>query len=48
MDYPAKKKQLIEHAKKHKADSKVMEVLEELPEKEYTNAADVSKAFSGK
>ena len=26
----------------------VWEVLEELPEKEYTNAADVSKAFSGK
>jgi hypothetical protein len=48
MDYPAKKKKLIEHAKKHKASSKVMEVLEELPDKEYTNAADVSKAFSGK
>lgn len=48
MDYPAKKQQLIDHAKKHKADSKVMEVLEDLPEKEYTNAADVSKAFSGK
>ena len=28
MNYPAEKKKLIEHAKKHNASSKVMEVLE--------------------
>jgi hypothetical protein len=48
IDYPVHKKDLIQHAKKHKANSKVMEVLEELPEKEYTSAADVSKEFHGK
>ena len=48
MDYPAKKQDLIEHAKHNNASKEVMEVLESLPEKEYTNAADVSKEFSGK
>lgn len=48
IDYPVKKQGLIEHAKKHKASSEVIEVLEDLPDKEYTNAADVSKEFEGK
>jgi hypothetical protein len=48
MDYPAKKQDLIEHAKKHKASKEVMEVLQDLPDQEYTNAADVSREFSGK
>jgi hypothetical protein len=48
IDYPAKKKGLIEHAKKHNASKEVMQVLESLPDKEYTNAADVSKEFHGK
>lgn len=48
IDYPAKKKDLIQHAKKHKASKEVMEVLEDLPDHEYSNAADVSKEFSGK
>lgn len=48
IDYPVNKKQLIAHAKKHDASSKVIEVLEDLPDKEYTNAADVSKEFHGK
>lgn len=48
MDYPAKKQDLIKHAKQNNASKEVMEVLESLPEKEYTNAADVSKEFSGK
>ncbi|MCC4769440.1 DUF2795 domain-containing protein [Methanosarcina sp. DH2] len=48
MDYPAQKQKLIEHAKKHKASNEVMEVLQDLPDHEYSNAADVSKEFSGK
>ncbi|RXA20232.1 DUF2795 domain-containing protein [Methanosarcina sp. MSH10X1] len=48
IDYPVSKKQLIEHAKKHSASSEVIEVLEDLPDKEYTNAADVSKEFQGR
>jgi len=47
MDYPAKKEDLLRHAKKHEASQKVMKVLEELPDKEYSNAADVSKEFKG-
>ncbi|RXA20233.1 DUF2795 domain-containing protein [Methanosarcina sp. MSH10X1] len=47
MDYPASKEQLIQHAKKHEANKKVMQVLEELPDKQYENAADVSKEFKG-
>lgn len=48
IDYPVSKKQLIEHARKHKASSEVIEVLEDLPDKEYINAAGVSKEFEGK
>ncbi len=47
IDYPVMKQDLIEHAKKHGASSDVLEDLENLPEKEYTNAADVSKEFKG-
>ncbi|HEY3361525.1 MAG TPA: DUF2795 domain-containing protein [Methanosarcina sp.] len=48
MNYPVNKKQLIEHTKKHKASSEVIEVLEDFPDKEYINAVDVSKEFKGK
>jgi hypothetical protein len=48
IDYPVHKKDLIKHAKKHDASKEVIEVLEDLPEKEYKNAADVSKEFHGK
>jgi len=47
MDYPASKDQLVKHAKKHDASKEVMQVLQELPDKEYENAADVSKEFKG-
>jgi len=47
IDYPVKKQGLIEHAKKHGASSDVLKDLENLPDKEYTNAADVSKEFKG-
>ena len=48
IDYPVHKKVLIQHAKKHGASKEVIQVLESLPEKEYTNAADVRKEFRGK
>ncbi|WP_048138366.1 DUF2795 domain-containing protein [Methanosarcina horonobensis] len=48
MDYPAGKQDLIQHAKQHNASKEVMNVLQSLPEKQYNNAADVSKEFSGK
>ena len=48
MDYPAKKEDLVKHAKDRHASDEVMQDINELPDKDYTNAADVSKEFSGK
>lgn len=45
MDYPAKKKDLIEKARENDASKEVMQVLENLPEKEFENAVDVSREF---
>ena len=47
MNYPANKEDLIKHAKGRDASSEVMQDLENLPEKQYTSAADVSKEFKG-
>ncbi|WP_052730749.1 DUF2795 domain-containing protein [Methanosarcina horonobensis] len=47
MNYPAKKEDLIKHAKDNNARDEVMQDINNLPEKEYTNAADVSKEFKG-
>jgi hypothetical protein len=47
MNYPAKKEDLIKHARNRNASDKVMQDINELPDKEYTNAADVSKEFKG-
>jgi len=47
IDYPANKEKLIQHAKKHAASEEVMRDIKELPDKEYENAADVSKEFKG-
>lgn len=48
INYPVKKQDLIEHAKKHNASNEVLQDLEKLPDKEYTNAADVSREFKGR
>jgi hypothetical protein len=48
IDYPVRKKDLIQHAKMHGASDKVLAVLESLPEKEYHSATDVSREFKGK
>jgi hypothetical protein len=45
IDYPAKKKDLIEKARENDAPREVMHVLENLPDKEFDNAVDVSKEF---
>lgn len=45
MDYPAKKDELIAHAKKHGADKDVMETLEQIADDEYETPAQVSKAI---
>lgn len=48
INYPVKKRDLIEHAKKHHASNEVLQDLNNLPDKEYTNAADVSREFKGR
>ncbi len=35
VDYPAKKRELVEHAKEHGADEIVLATLERLPDREY-------------
>jgi hypothetical protein len=45
MDYPAGKKQIIEHAKSNGADENVNSTLEQLPDEEFETPADVSKAI---
>lgn len=48
VNYPARKHDLIEHAKKHNASNEVLKDLDNLSDKEYTNAADVSREFKGR
>ena len=43
----ANKEDLVKHAKDRDASDKVMQDIENLPDKEYTSAADVSKEFKG-
>jgi len=45
MHYPAKKDELVKHAKTKGADDKIMQTLEQLPEESFQTPADVSKAI---
>ncbi|HLI71064.1 MAG TPA: DUF2795 domain-containing protein [Ktedonobacteraceae bacterium] len=45
VDYPAKKQDLIQHAKAHGADQRVMETLQQLPEENFQSPVGVSKAI---
>lgn len=45
MDYPAKKGDLVNHAKNHGADEEVISMLNDLPQNDFKSAADVSRAF---
>ena len=44
VDYPAKKQDLIKHAKQQGADQDALSTLEQLPDEEYATPAAVSKA----
>ncbi|MBD3885586.1 DUF2795 domain-containing protein [Phormidium tenue FACHB-886] len=44
IDYPAKKEDLLSHAKQHGADENVLSTLEQLPEEEYETPTEVSQA----
>ena len=43
IDFPANKNDLVEHARKNKADTEVIEALNEMPDERYTSMADVFK-----
>jgi hypothetical protein len=48
LHFPLVKQNLIQQALKHGASREVIGILKSLPDKEYTNAADVIKWFEGK
>ena len=45
MDYPADKDEIIDHAKDQGADNDVVQILQQLPERDYKTAADVCKTI---
>jgi hypothetical protein len=45
IDFPANKKDLIDHATGNKADKDVMDILQQMPDREYGNMADVMKGL---
>ena len=44
IDFPAKKQDLVKHAQQRGANEEVLETIEQLPEENFNNAADVAKA----
>jgi hypothetical protein len=44
-EYPAEKRDLVLHAKKHHASEGVLDDLKSLPDRVYTSAAKVNKAL---
>ena len=47
MDYPASREHLIEYAGGQGASENVLNALRDLPERNYSDAADVGQAVSG-
>lgn len=45
IDFPCGKKDLVTHVRKSNPDEKVMNVLEELPERQYNTMAEVMEGF---
>lgn len=45
IDFPAKKNDLVKHARKNKAGEDVIGMLKQMPEHEYGNMADVMKGY---
>lgn len=43
IDFPADKRKMAEYARKNNADQDVLDVIERMPETEYTSMADVFK-----
>jgi hypothetical protein len=43
VDFPASRRDLVKHARSHKAGTDTIQVMEQLPDHEYRNMADVMK-----
>ncbi len=43
IDFPANRKDLVEHAKKNNADNEVIQALNGMPDEKYSSMADVFK-----
>ncbi|WP_119460778.1 DUF2795 domain-containing protein [Rhodospirillaceae bacterium SYSU D60014] len=43
IDFPASKQDLVRHAKEKNADQEVIQVLDQMPDQDYGNMADVMK-----
>lgn len=48
IDFPARKAQLIEHARRNGAREAVLQALQELPDKEYHTMPDALEAYGEK
>lgn len=48
IDYPKNKQEVIDYAKQHGASEEVVADLQEISDRKYETAADLSKEFSGK
>lgn len=44
MDYPSKRDGILDKARRNNAPDDVMDILNQLPDKDYNSAVDVSKA----
>jgi hypothetical protein len=47
-EYPAEKRDLVEHARLHGASKGVLDYIENLPDKVYTSASDVNTELENK
>ncbi len=45
IDFPAKKRDLMEQAKKNAAPQEVMQVIQQLPDQEFRGPQDIMKAY---
>ena len=47
IDFPTSKDKMVEHARKNHADQEVLQAIQQLPDSEYANMADVFKGSGG-
>jgi hypothetical protein len=45
VEFPANKEELLEQARQSGADDSVLEILENLPDRQFASMSDVTKAF---